>query len=221
MGKRSSLYSVAAILLTTNCCLAYAGPNSQNPGIKAGTIKLNQYWRLTLQQDYVADDQGGNICFTQADMGLVCKPLVDWLELGINYRRLYQRTDTDLYKPVDRPHMNVALHGQILAFDISSASGFEYRNQENQKDFWRYRNKFAVKFPPILTAIKLQPYVSHDFFTDLTNTSDYVGSGFSSGAALQISRNLTGDFYYRWQTSRYDGIRYDYRIIGTALRLTF
>jgi hypothetical protein len=221
MGMRRSLYFVAAILLMAKSCLAYTGPNPRNFGLNAGAIKLNQYWRLTFEQNYIADEQGEDIRFTQSDMGLVCNPVVDWLELGINYKRIYQRTDADPYKAVNRPHMNVTFRGQILALDVSSASRFEYQSRETQKDFWRCRNKFAVKFPSLFTAVKLQPYVSHDFFTDLTSTSDYTGSGFSSGASLRLSRNLSGDFYYRWQTSRYDGVRYDYTIIGTALRFTF
>jgi len=221
MGTRRSLYSVVAILLMANCCLVYAGPNTRNLSLKAGTIKLNQYWRLTFEQDYIADDQGEDIRFTQSDMGLVCRPTVDWLELGINYRRIYERTDADPYKAIDRPHMNVTLRGQILTLDISDSLRFEYRNQENQKDFWRYRNKFAVRFPSLLKAVKLQPYVAHELFADLSDTSDFARSGFSSGASLKLSPNLMADFYYRWQTSRYEGIWYDYTILGTSLRLTF
>jgi hypothetical protein len=220
MGNARTIRFAAAIILVIQG-LACAAPNSQNTKLKTGAVNLNQYWRLTFQQDYVADDRGGDICFTQADMGLVCKPFVDWLELGINYRRIYQKTDADPYKAVNRPHMNVALSGRVLAFDITSASWFEYRNQENQKDFWRYGNRFTVKFPFLFTPIKLQPYLSHNFSADLTDASDYAGSGFSSGASLRLSRNLTGDLYYRWQTSRYDGARYDYTILGTSLRLTF
>ena len=76
-------------------------------------------------------------------------------------------------------------------------------------------------FPPLLARLKLQPYVAHNFFVDLTDASDFTGSGFSSGASLRLSRNLTGDFYYRWQTSRYDGVWYDYTIFGTAIRMSF
>jgi hypothetical protein len=117
--------------------------------------------------------------------------------------------------------MNVTLRGQILALDVSNGSRFEYQSREDQKNFWRYRNKFAVKFPSLLKTVKLQPYVAHDFFADLTRTSDFARNGFSSGASLKLSRNLTGDLYYRWQTSRHDGIWYNYTILGTSLRLTF
>ncbi len=221
MGMRRSLYSVVAILLMANSCLAFTGANPRNFGLKAGTIKLNQYWRLTFEQDYIADDLGEDIRFTQSDMGLVCRPMVDWLELGINYRRIYERTEADPYKAVNRPHMNFNIRGQILALDVSSASRFEYQSSETQKGFWRCRNKFTVRFPSLFAAIKLQPYVSSDFFADLTDTSDCTGRGFSSGASLRLSRNLTGDFYYRWQTSKYDGVQYDYTILGTSLRFTF
>ena len=64
MGTRRSLYSVTAILLAVQCSLACAGPKPQNPSLKTGTVNLNQYWRLTFEQDYIADDQGGDICFT-------------------------------------------------------------------------------------------------------------------------------------------------------------
>jgi hypothetical protein len=220
MGMRRTVHFVAAILLVIQS-LSHAAPNPRNFDIKTGTVKLNKYWRLTFEQDYIADDQGEDIRFTQSDMGLVCRPAVDWLELGINYRRIYERTEADPYKAIDRPHMNVTLRGQILALDVSDSLRFEYRNQENQKDFWRYRNKFAVRFPSLLKAVKLQPYLAHDFFVDLSDTSDFARNGFSSGASLRLSPNLMADFYYRWQTSRYEGVWYDYTILGTSLRLIF
>ena len=54
-------------------------------------------------------------------MGLVYKGLMDGLELGVNYTQVYERTDAEPWKAIDRPHMNVTLHGQILALDVSSA----------------------------------------------------------------------------------------------------
>ena len=121
-GDEKVVYSVAVILLRQSAAL----PRRPEPrtSLKAGTIKLDHSLRLTFAHDYIAGDHGADLCFTQADMGLVCRPLVDWLELGINYRRSYERTDADPYKAVNRPHMNVALHGQILAFDVSSRLAF-------------------------------------------------------------------------------------------------
>jgi hypothetical protein len=220
MGMRKTIHFVAAILLVTQG-LAYAAPTPRNFALKTGTVKLNQYWRLTFEQDYTADDKGGDICLTQSDMGLACSPMVDWLELGINYRRIYERTEADPYKAVDRPHMNVTLRSRILALDISNSSRFEYRNLENQKNFWRYRNKFAVKFPFLLKTVRLQPYVAHELFTDLSDASDFARNGFSSGASLRLSANLMADFYYRRHASRHDGVWYDYTILGTSLRFTF
>ena len=147
MGMRSVAIFVAAILLAASAASPIQARTPETPTSKQAQSNSISTGRLTFDQDYIADDRGEDICFTQADMGLVCKPLVDWLELGINYRRIYERTDADPDKATNRPHMNVALRGQILALDVSSASWFEYRNQENQKNFWRYGNKFAVKFP--------------------------------------------------------------------------
>ena len=218
---RKSIYSAVVILLAAKCCFAYTGPNPRNSNIKAGTVKLDRSWNLTFDHDYIAGDNDEDLCFTHSDMGLVYKGLMDGLELGVNYTQVYERTDAEPWKAIDRPHMNVTLHGQILALDVSSASRFEYRDQETQKDFWRYRNKFAVKFPSLLKAVKLQPYLAHDFFVDLTSTSDFARNGLSSGISFKLSRNLTGDFYYRWHTSRYDGIWYDYRILGTVIKIVF
>lgn len=221
MVTGKTVHLVTIIFLLAQSCLAYIGPSPKNFDIKAGAVKLDRHWQLTFDHDYMVGGHGEDLYYTHSDMGLVCKGLADWLEFGINYSQVYLRSDAEPYKAADRPHMNVTLRGQILALDISNGSRFEYQGRQDQKSFWRYRNRFAVKLPSLVSAFKLQPYLAHDFFTDLSETSDFARNGFSSGASLRLSRNLTGDFYYRWQTSRYDGVWYDYKIIGTSLRFTF
>ena len=217
---KKTVHFVAVFLLMIQS-LACAAPQLQNLSIKTGAVRLDTNWQITFDQDYMTGSIGEDLCPTHSDMGLVYNGLVEWLELGINYRQVFLTSQADPWKPVDRPHLNVTFRGQILAFDISNGSRFEYQSRDDRKDFWRYRNKFAVKFPSLLKDFKLQPYVAHDFFADLSSASDFARNGFSSGASLKLSRNLVGDFYYRWQTSRYGGMWYDYRIIGTSIRLNF
>ena len=215
------VYICVLILPCVQSSLAYSARDLRDPSIKGGSVKLDQHWRITFEQDYLADDQGEDLRFTYSDMGLVNRGLIKGLEFGFNYRQIYQRSEADPWKPLGQPHLNLVLRGKVLALDISNGVNFEYLKQEDQKDLWRYRNKFVVKFPALLKSINLQPYVAHDLSADMSGNGDYARAGISYGASIKLSRNIFGDFYYRWQTSRYDGATYDYKILGTSLRLTF
>ena len=145
--------------------------------------------------------------------------MADWVELGMNYRFIFEEKKSD-WKYENRPHGNVTLKHKLEGFDFSSRNRIEYRDKEDGKDGWRYRNKFTVKYPIKLEKCEFSPYVADEIFVDfveekLNRNRLYVGVDF------KILNNLKLDIFYLWQTSEKNDAWIDYNVIGTKVKLSF
>ena len=85
-----------------------------------------------------------------SDFGLTYRGLVDWLDASINYRHVFEKTNSK-WKKENRPHLNTTVKWECFDFDLSNRARLEYGNREDAENFWRYRNKFTVKLPFKLT----------------------------------------------------------------------
>lgn len=117
-------------------------------------------------------------------------------------------------------NLNATLKGKVFGLETSDRSRLEYRNRENEKDVWRYRNKVTVKLPVELTALKLQPYVAEELFINL-DEEGFNRNRLAGGFYINLSKNIKGDIYYLWQTSKSDRKWDDINVIGTGLRFYF
>ena len=88
--------------------------------------------------------------------------------------------------------------------DVSNRARLEYRDRENEKDVWRYRNRVTVKLPVELTALKLQPYFAEEVFICM-NGEGFNSNRVSSGFNINLSKNIKVDIFYAWQADRAGG----------------
>lgn len=140
---------------------------------------------------------------------------------GLNYKQVFERTDSEgEWKQENRPHLNITLKGRLFDLGLSSRSRFEYRDRENKKDLWRYRNKVTVKFPLELTSFKLQPYLADEVFINF-DEEDFNKNRLYAGLSLKLSKNIKGEVYYLWQSSKSGGDWKDINVLGTGLKFYF
>jgi hypothetical protein len=140
--------------------------------------------------------------------------------LGFNYRQAFQKDSNNKWRRENRPHLNITLKGKLSNLDVSSRSRFEYRNRENNKDLWRYRNKVTVKLPLELTSLKLQPYLADEIFINF-DEEDFNKNRLYSGLSFKLSESIKGEVYYLWQSSESDGDWKDLNVLGAQLKFYF
>jgi hypothetical protein len=104
--------------------------------------------------------------------------------------------------------------------DVSNRARLEYRDRENEKDVWRYRNRVTVKLPVELTPLKLQPYVAEEAFFNL-DKEGFNRNKVYGGFYINLSKNIKGDIYYAWLASESDTGWEDTNVIGTSLKFYF
>ena len=124
-------------------------------GVSAG---LSEDWDFEFETELKYGDDAGELYCENVDFGVVYKGLADWVDLGLMFKREYEKDGAGDWRAENRPHMNLTFKGELFGLDVSDRSRFEFRKREAKEDSWRYRNMIKVKLPWEFTSLKLRPY---------------------------------------------------------------
>jgi hypothetical protein len=221
LSKATACFLTAAILAAfmNRRCFAFNDEGFQFWSVAKVSFDINEDWKAEVEEELRLGDEGGNLYYHHTDLGFVYKNFAQWVDLGFNYRQVFEKDSEGKWRQENRPHGNLTLKAKLGDFDLSSRSRFEFRNREDREDLWVYRNKVTVKLPWALTELKLKPYVAEEIFVILDPTK-YLGDRLYGGMYLDISENIRADFYYVWQLKRLRGLQ-DIHVFGIGLKLRF
>jgi len=212
--------TVIAVLFISEFCFAYDDTGFQWWSKAGVSYDINKDWKVTFEEEFKLGDDGGHLYYHHSDLGFVYKSFADWIDLGFNFREAFEKDSAGEWRQENRPHLNITLKGKLFDLDLSDRSRFEYCDRENKKDLWRYRNKFTVKFPLELTGLKLQPYLADEVFINF-DEEGYNRNRLYSGVSFKLSKNLEGNIFYLWQSSRSSGDWKDINVLGVGLKYRF
>jgi len=211
---------IAVMTLASGTCFAYSDEGFQYWSVVSVSSDISEDWKVNFEQDFRLGDEGGNLYYEHSDLGFVYTGLGDWIDLGFNYRLIYEKDGADTRQPENRPHLNVTFKGKMFGLPVSDRSRLEYRDRKDKEDIWRYRNKVAVKLPWELTELKLKPYLANEFFLDF-DADDFNKNRFFAGASFKVAENLKLDIYYMWQATKTSREWQDINVLGTKLKFSF
>jgi len=202
-------------------CFAFDDGDFQYWSSAKVSFDINNDWQCNFEEEFKFGDDAGELYYHHSDLGFVYKSFADWIDLGFNYRQVFERTDSEgEWTQENRPHLNVTLKGQLFGLNVSNRSRFEYRDVEDNEDHWRYRNKVTVKLPLELTELKLKPYLADEVFVPL-NDDNITKNRVYAGVSFKVLENVTGEVFYCWLTGRTaDGWK-DINVLGTWLKFRF
>ena len=224
MKVRTQLFFILTaliLLLTGHACFGFDDGDFQYWSAVDFSIDINKDWKFTFEEEFRFGDDAGELYHHYSDLGFVYKGLADWIDVGINYRQIFERKDSESeWRQENRPHINITLKGKLFELDLSDRSRFEYRDRQDSKDLWRYRNKLAIKIPLKFTSLKLQPYLADEVFINF-DEEDFNRNRFYAGITFDLSKNIKGDLYYLRQSSESDGKWNDLNVIGSKVKFLF
>ena len=215
-------FVVAAMIIAAagEICFASSDGDFQYWSAAGASFDINKDWKFTFEEEFRFGDGAGDLYRHHSDMGFIYRGLGDWIDLGFNYRQVYEKDSKGKWNEEHRPHLNVTLKGKLFGLDMSDRSRFDYRDRENKKDVWRYRNKLTVKLPFELTSLKLQPYLADEAFITL-NDDNIDKNRLYAGFSVKLSKDISGEVYYMLQHSR-SKEQWDHtNVLGTAIKLRF
>jgi len=211
--------TIVTIVVAGEVCFA-SGGDFEYWATTGASFDINKDWGCTFEEELRFKDTGGELYYHHSDLGFVYKNFADRIDLGVNFRKVYKKDSKGEWTQEDMPHLNATLKRKVFGLDVSDRARLEYRDRENEKDVWRYRNKITVKLPVELTELKLQPYLAEETFTNL-DEEGFNNNRMSGGFSINLSKKVKGDIYYLWQASKLDGGWKDVNVIGTSLRFYF
>lgn len=180
--------------------------------------KVDKDWKVDLEEEFRYGDDAGDFYYQHSDIGVTYSGMAKWLDVGINYRQIFQESNDD-WKYENMPHANVTLKLDYIGFTMSTRSRFEYRDVENDDPKWRYRNKFGITLPKF-SSLEIRPYIADEFFVDIEQ-EDLVRNRLSTGLSFKLWKHLSGDVYYLWQATESGTDWTSYHILGTKLKVPF
>jgi len=228
MSPKNRLKITACFIVVLMCsytfnapCFAFEDEGFQYWASSSASFNISKNWEGTLQKEFRLGDNGGTLYYQHSELGLRYKGFADWLELGLNYRQIFERDDKRVWKLENRPHLNITLKGRLSELNVSNRSRFEYRIRENKDDLWRYRDKVTVKLPYEFTGLKLKPYLANEVFITLDDY-DYNKNRLYSGITFALFKeNIKADIFYLWQSSKSSSGWKDIHALGTGLKIRF
>jgi len=207
------------VLFFNRLCFGFDDEGFQIWSTPGTSFELNKDWKADVQQEFRLGDDGGNLYYEHTDIGFKYQGLANRLDVGLNYRHIQEKSNGRWRKEY-RPHFNLTLKGRLLNFGLINRSRFEFREREGKSDMWRYRNKFTIKFPVALTALKLKPFLADEVFIEMSDRG-YHRNRLYSGVSLNLLEDVDGKVYYLWQSTRAVGGRSDIYVFGAAVNVRF
>ncbi|MBN2482800.1 MAG: DUF2490 domain-containing protein [Candidatus Omnitrophica bacterium] len=200
-------------------CAAFDDGDFQYWNNESISWKVNENWKVTLEEELRFGDDGGNIYYQHSDLGVVYSGIASWLDVGVNYRYVREERNSR-WKDDSQPHLNATVKWSRFGFSLSDRSRFEYREREDAEDYWRYRNNFTVKLPWKFTRFEIRPFVADEIFYDF-DAETLNKNRFFSGISFKITKQVSGDIFYLWETSEKNEKWNDLHVLGTKIKLNF
>lgn len=211
---------VITALLSGQSALAFEDNDFQFWSRAGVSFDLTKDWKADFAEEFRFGNDGGRLYHHFSDLGLVYRSAADWMNLGFNYRQVFEKDSAAEWKQENRPHVNVTLKARLFDMDLSNRSRFEYRDRDHKDDIWVYRNKMSVRLPFELTQLRLQPYVADEVFIIIGNEG-YSRNRLYSGVSCNLGKNANLDVYYLRQSTKCQTSWMDLNILGIALKYKF
>jgi len=209
---------VALILLLPYLCYAFDDGDFQVWHNDVVGVKLTKNWRIIFEEELHFGDSGGDFYYHHSDFGIEYTNLTNWLDMGVNYRLIYEEKNKD-WQRENRPYLYANFKYNIYKFQISNKSRVAYRDKEAEKDCFEYMNKTVLKFPKV-TNLEVEPYISEEIYFE-SDRNKWDQNRLTSGISFKIIKNLKGELYYMWLAKQNSSNHWvDSHIFGTKLKLS-
>lgn len=183
------------------------------------SYNINKNWKIKVEEEFRFGDDASDFYYQHSDAGATYSGIANWLDIGLNYRLVFEEK-SDGWSYENRPHLNATLKYTLEGFKLRNRGRLEYRDKESGEDGWRYRNKFAIRYPIKIKDFEISPYIADEIFVDFI-AEELNRNRLYAGMDFKILKNLKLDVFYLWQSSKNGGTWIDYNILGTKLKLSF
>ncbi|MHC4758156.1 MAG: DUF2490 domain-containing protein [Planctomycetota bacterium] len=183
------------------------------------TADVAKELKFKFEEEFRVQDNQDGLFYHSSDFGLVYTGVSKNIDLGFFFKLAFTQLDQldDETIQENRPFVYVTFKDYLGNVQWSNRCRIEYRMIDKQVEFWRYRNKFGLKFPELWKDSKLQPYVADEVFFAMDGRG-YTKNRVYAGLTRPLGEKVKGDIYYLWER-RDIAVLDDLHVLG--LRFTY
>jgi hypothetical protein len=183
------------------------------------TVDVKKDLKFKFEEEFRFQDNQKDLFYHSSDFGLIYSGLNEHIDLGLFFKMAFAEFDElgDETIQENRPYFYVTYKDYLGNVQWSNRSRIEYRMIDKQVEFWRYRNKFGLKFPELWEDSNVRPYVADELFFAMDGRG-YTKNRLYAGFTSQLRENVKGDIYYLWERRDVSALD-DLHVLG--LKFTF
>lgn len=184
---------ISLVCILSVSCFCYATDDNQEYwAVTSFSFRLDGNWTMKIKEDFRFRD--GESSEQQHDLLFTYKGISDALDLGLGFRQVYKEDSSHEWQRESRPYVQLTLKNTLLGLKWSDRNLFEYRDFENKKDAFRYRNRLKLSSPHNLFDLPLKPYVADEVF--FQEESGYNRNRIYAGLVWDVNKLLDIDFFF-------------------------
>lgn len=184
------------------------------------TAPIVEQWEFEGEGEMKLTDDARSSTTENVNLAFVYGGLADWVDLGVAFKREFEKDGQGQWQAENRPQLNVTFKATTERLAISNRSRMEYRDLHGEPDYWRYRNLTTIKLPVLQADWALRPYVAMEPFFSI-DAGGFKKNRTYVGIASQLHERISAKLFYLWATRKSGGQWDDFHILGTNLMFHF
>lgn len=218
-------FSIFLLFFCFNACHCEAKLNGN------GDLQLWNYNRfynsfndklgIMIEEEFRVGNNISTFYYQHTFVGLYYK-ICDWLQIMPTYEQIFRKTSVDgNWFPVYVPFFEVLFTLRRETWALSNRTRFEYEMPDTKKEnnFFTFRNQTTYTLPIQWTRLKIQPYLSDEFF--ITSQNGFNQNRVSAGFLIPFVRQFSTDLYYRFRSIKPNKKWLHQNILGVNLIFNF
>lgn len=197
--NRLRIAILGLLCLPVVSCLCRASDDNQEHWTAISfSFRLKNDWKMKIKEDYHFRngehfEQRNEILFTYTGLS-------DNLDFGLGFRQTHKEDSGHEWQRENRPFIEATLKGKVAGLKWSDRSRLEFREFEDKKDVFRYRNRLKIVWPHNLFELPLRPYVADEIYIQEEN--GYNRNRLYAGLAWDVNQTLDIDFFFIHQKDK-------------------
>lgn len=216
--RTAALAGIAALAIAAPSARAESTHGVWISGSVSGALDTNKVFTVQFSEENRFGER--HLDEVHATIGLGIRPY-DWLTITPHYHAIQARKNKTGYAKAsgqhlhhrwereDRTGVDITPSFTLGGWKFSDRNRIVWRNYEDSRGFWRYRNRLQVNSPWKWTDWKINPYASFELFlddgkapSDVRKNDKFDQWRFVVGATAKLTDNASLNVYYLLQDKK-------------------
>jgi len=213
-----SKHVLRIVLLAVLTSVCYATDDNQEYRANVSfSFKLNENWKMKIANEF--HFRNGEHFEQEDEVLFTYKGLADWLDVGLGFKQVYQEDSSHDWQRENRPYAEFTVKKKLFGLKWSDRNRLEFRDFENSKDKFRYRNRLKMDIPVNLCGLPLQPYVADEI--NIMEEDGFYRNRIYAGLVWDVNEKLDVDFFFFHQKDKKSSGWDDRFMTGFELKFSF